>query len=522
MQFKDYPSASAYCRRRRWILFLVLACLALAVRLPRLGERPMHSDEAVNAVITGQLLSGEVYRYDGRDRHGPALCALAMPVARAFGARNLAGLDEVTLRLVPALTGALAVLLFATIAHETGMLAAIIAALLWAFAPLPLYYSRYFIHETLFVAATLGFLSYGWRALDLGSIAYGIVAGACAGIMLACKETALISFAAAGLAGFYWMLHARRIRAGAWQRQPVSWGSVAVALSAVGATGLLFVLIIYTWGFRRWQGPMDLFQSVPGFLRRATGEGHEKPVWYYFQLLSRGLSGVPVLLLALIGAVSISQKASQPARLDAGSVHGPNASITLRMFLLYTLAVCGCYSLIPYKTPWLGLNLWLPISVLAGCGCTALWNGAKLKGFRWALSAGALALAAALANDVRTRVFFKSSDEENPYAYAHTVEDMLRLPEWMEKIARQVPACRDLRIAVIAKDPWPLPWYLRRYPNTGYWQPDQNPGAADVYLTSPEAVERFPRVMENRRPEYFGIRPGVLMILWTKEEPRQE
>ena len=480
----------------------------------------MHTDETINAYITGQLLSGDTYRYDGRDRHGPALCALSLPVARASGAHNFAGLDEHMLRLVPVIIGALAILLFVTIARETGMIAATIAALLWAFAPLPVYYSRYFIHETLFAAATLGLNSFGWRAIDLGSRRYGIAAGACAGVMLACKETAFINYAAVGMAGLWWFFDARHVLKDAPGREPVRWSAVAWAVFAACVAGFLFVIAIYTWGFRHWQGPLDLLYSMPRFLRRATGEGHEKPAWYYWKLLADGWSGATVLGLALIGAVSIGRKATQPSRLDPESEHGPNASITLRLFLVHAVVLCLLYTAIPYKTPWLALNLWLPLSVMAGCGCSALWRGSKRVVSRTALAAAALALTVALAHDTRLRVFLRSSDERNPYAYAHTVEDVLRLPERLDRIAKKNPAGRDLRIAVIATDAWPLPWYLRRFPNTGFWQPNQDPGLADVYITSLEAAEPQAKRLGNRHAEFFGIRPDVLALLWT--EPKRD
>ena len=47
----------------------------------------MHTDEAVNAYIVGQLLAGEPFQYDPQDRHGPALSALALPLARMQGAK---------------------------------------------------------------------------------------------------------------------------------------------------------------------------------------------------------------------------------------------------------------------------------------------------------------------------------------------------------------------------------------------------------------------------------------------------
>src|SRR5512136_1029665 len=96
----------------RWTVFVALALLALALRLPRLDERPVHSDEAVNSYTTGELLAGENYHYDPRDRHGPVLYALSEPVARLCGAKSFSELTETELRLTPVLVGSATVLLF--------------------------------------------------------------------------------------------------------------------------------------------------------------------------------------------------------------------------------------------------------------------------------------------------------------------------------------------------------------------------------------------------------------------------
>ena len=116
---------------------------------------------------------------------------------------------------------------------------------------------------------------------------------------------------------------------------------------------------------------------------------------------------------------------------------------------------------------------------------------------------------------LRQWVFRQPCDELNPYAYAHTGEDMLRLQEFFDPRAR-----RDAAIAVIGADAWPLPWYLRHCSHVGYWQPEQEPGAADFYITLPEAVERWQPRLKDWRPEFFGVRPGVLLILWTPPEKK--
>ena len=65
---------------RRALVALALAA-GLALRLARLDVRPMHHDEANQAVKFGALLERGEYRYDAHDHHGPTLYYLTLPVA---------------------------------------------------------------------------------------------------------------------------------------------------------------------------------------------------------------------------------------------------------------------------------------------------------------------------------------------------------------------------------------------------------------------------------------------------------
>ena len=120
-------------------IFIALSLLALAVRLPQLGERPMHTDESINAYLTGELLAGKPFAYDPRDRHGPALFALAEPVVRICGAKSFSDLTESELRLTPVIVGSATILLFGAAVEMCGFLPCLIAALLFVVAPLPVY-----------------------------------------------------------------------------------------------------------------------------------------------------------------------------------------------------------------------------------------------------------------------------------------------------------------------------------------------------------------------------------------------
>jgi hypothetical protein len=119
-----------------------------------------------------------------------------------------------------------------------------------------------------------------------------------------------------------------------------------------------------------------------------------------------------------------------------------------------------------------------------------------------------------IAHDTRQRVFLYPADESNPYAYAHTSEDILGLPGEIAELARKNGIATP-HITVIAADPWPLPWYLRRFSKVGFWQPGQKVADADFFITSTDAAGQYADQLKNFRPEFFGVRPGVLILLWS-------
>ncbi len=93
------------------IFILAAAIVALALRLPRLAQRPMHGDEAVHAIKFGELLEDGVYTYNPDEYHGPTLNYLTLIPARIVSAEKLTEVNEFTLRIVPIFFGVLLVLL---------------------------------------------------------------------------------------------------------------------------------------------------------------------------------------------------------------------------------------------------------------------------------------------------------------------------------------------------------------------------------------------------------------------------
>ena len=455
----------------------------------------MHTDEAVNAYMVGQLLAGEPFRYDPQDRHGPALDGLALPLARMQGAKAFADLTESELRLAPILAGTATILLFGAAAEWFGFVPCLIAAVLFAGGSLPVYYDRYFIHESLFCAATFGFFLAAWRAAGSGTYRYFLLTGACAAIMLACKETALLHFIAVCVAGIAFRWWNVRENGSGWLRPK--------PLLVAAFTFLLITVLLFTWFGTNWKALGAFGEAIPDVLARAGGEGHQKPFWYFLQLLSGGWSGALLLVLAGFGLIATIKKREQ-------SAYG--------FLAYYFLLIAAMYSAIPYKTPWLALNLWLPIALLAARALEFLWRMAlkrvKLRIAIPVFSMVAGVAAVLIAHDTRQRAFLHPADEANPYAYAHTAEDLLGVAPDIEDLARRHGISAP-RIAVIAADPWPLPWYLRRFAHVGFWQPGQQPEDADFYITSTEVAEQYADRLRDFRAEFFGARPNVLILVWS-------
>lgn len=479
----------------RWAVFFVLALLAFAVRLPRLGERPMHTDEAVNAYLTGEILAGESYHYDPRDRHGPILYMLAEPLARICGARNFSELTETELRMTPVIVGSATVLLFGAAVEMFGFITCLIAALLFVMAPLPVYYSRYFIHETVFVALTLGLMVSGWQALKTNFILPGAATGFFAALLVGCKETFVIHFFALGLGtAMVWFIPPRR------KCPPVK--IVVVALGVFTVTAI----VLFTWFGQNWRGLADLFRAAPNMAARASGEGHEKSFGYYFGLVDQTFILFP---LAIVGVYAAIREAIDGSRKSGLSL------------AIYAVAVFLIYSAIPYKTPWLALDLWLPLALLCGLGIARIWALLKNATGRCLVGIALGFLLALIGWQTVTLAFEKPADPKNPLAYAHTVEDLLRLPPRLEQLAKDQKLAAPL-IAVVATDAWPLPWYLRKFKRVGFWQPGQEPGQADFYITSPEAAGQLGDKLKDLRPQFFGVRPEAIIILWVPDTPSHD
>ncbi|HQL50342.1 MAG TPA: TIGR03663 family protein [Kiritimatiellia bacterium] len=556
---------NALARALGWAAAAAIIAGALALRLPRLDRRPMHGDEANQAVRTGLLLDQGFYHYDPADHHGPTLYFAAWPFCRAT-AHSFAETTEWNYRLVPVVFSLFTLLLmlglgshasgYGLFANRAGLYS---AALLTAVSPAMTYYSRFFIQESMLLTFLTGMLlcavrytaaisapnpqprnlKPGTRNLKPGTrnpkpetLLWAAGFGAFAGLAAATKETAVLSFGAAAVALVAACGFGRLWRA--WRTRD--------ALVAVGAAALVAVFF-YSSFFTYPRGVYDaLFSTFQTYHTRATAvPEHQHPWNFYFKIIfwfkyGRG----PVwseagLLLPAALAVGLSLL---PVRQQGASGEETRTRRRWVRFLsVYTLALTALYSAIPYKTPWCALSFLHGFILLAGAGVGACWTACSRTDAKQTATAFAplrlcgkllvvlcvAALAWRHAAQACRACFKMPADPRNPYVYAHTGSDAMNLVSEIERAARQAEGNDTLiALAVPTPDTWPLPWYLRKYRNVGYWtrvadipaelQPTVVVAAADQ---GDAADERFGR---GKRASFFGIRPGVLLNLFVPEK----
>jgi len=511
--------------RRKLILtiMVLLGIVALAFRLPQLDRRPMHGDEAVQASIFSELLVTHSYQYDPTEYHGPALHYATLPIAWIQGKTTLAALTETDLRLVPVLLGVATILLLFLLRDGLGTPVIILTALFAAISPALAYYNRYFIHESLLVFSTVATIATVWRYRQRPSLGWALAAGAAFGLLYATKTTWIIAVAC-GIVAWLLVELSKRLRPyprtprPANHPRPSPWHWLAGTLAA-----LAIVVPLFTAFFTRPRGLVDSVRAFGCYFGRGLGTAinsdfHVHPWYYHLQnLLYVHTPRTPVwthgflVLLALVGGVAAFGRQIHGMRLGA-----------VRFLTFFTILFWSFYSVIPYKTPWLTMSPLLSLLLLAGVGALVLWQYLSRTHHRLIF---ALILFAGMANlewQSYCANFRFPSNPINPYVYAHTSADIYTLLDRLQSIAEVSPEHQRLRIGLCMADCWPLPWYLRGYPNVEFWTtvPASPVAEAMSILITAENLDPAAdaRLERTHMREYIGLRPNVHIFIHTRRD----
>lgn len=472
----------------RWWPFWIAFGLALALRLLMLDNRPLHHDEGVNGWFLHRLLDGYRWEYDPEKFHGPFLYFFGAPFAL------LLGMGEIALRLPVALASAAMVPLLLPLRRRLGSEGVTAAAWLLAASPSLVYYGRDLIHETYLVALTLALIAAAVRWVEERRDRDLILAGLSLSLLLTVKETAVLTLGSLALGALAFL---PLPRAGEGRGEGLSrraWVLVALAL-------VVPYVLLYTSFLTNPAGLVDSFRAyLPWTEKGFEGSGHEKPWPYFLRLLARFEP------LALAGGVLGSAVAI---------LHRDRFGLFVTVAWLAQLAT---YSAIPYKTPWLAMNVVLLLALSTGVLFGELGRRRLSGAVRAAITAAGLLAVTWSASRAVDVSFLRYDDETLGLVYVQTNRDVRDLMALIEGAAERSPQGRGLPIRFYTGNRWPLPWYLRNYTGVLYSKEVPRDPEGDVLICEPGQEQELRRRLRGRylRRQYT-LRHKVELVVYVGE-----
>jgi predicted membrane-bound mannosyltransferase len=266
-------------------------------------------------------------------------------------------------------------------------------------------------------------------------------------------------------------------------------------------------------------GVFEPFRGAGTYLGRGLDPAnHAHPWHYYLGLLTYSASGGLrwseglVLVLAVLGAVTAW---------GMPDLSRPERAFWTRYLTCNVVFATVIFSAIRYKTPWNLLPFYVGMIVLAGVGFSRLVHATTSRAVRGAVVAVFVVASGQLGWQAWRASVTYAADPRNPYVYAQTVPDAVRMAARIRDLAAAHPDGVRMQVSVIASpyEQWPLPWYLRTMPYVGYWVAPADPVAlqAPVIVASMDHTAALDASLGDRYvSEFYGLRPNVLLALYVE------
>jgi hypothetical protein len=113
--------------------------------------------------------------------------------------------------------------------------------------------------------------------------------------------------------------------------------------------------------------------------------------------------------------------------------------------------------------------------------------------------------------------YTESSDERHPQIYVHTSTDIFRLISDIKEISKKTGAGNQLLIQVVSPQYWPLPFYLKDFPQAKFWgkaDVDTSLEAPLVLAASSQRTEVRNILTGSYSIRNYTLRPGYYLDLW--------
>ena len=461
-----------------WTPWLILG-LAIFLRFFWLGIKPPHFDEGINGWFVDQVMKNGFYKYDPTNYHGPLHFYVVLMSEALFG-RNVWAL-----RLPVVVVSIGCVWLCFKFEPLLGQSVSRMAALAMAVSPGFVFYGRYSIHEVWLVLFSMMFILGLLGLWKFGTPNYLWCAGMGVAGMILTKETYIIHLGCAVLAIPVVMVCSALNRPPDAKPAKQRWDYFDLAM--VAGAGIALIVFFYSGTFFHWGGVKGIYQAyAPWFDTGKAGHGHEKPWYYWLELMAPSIQRGRADLLgyelpALVGVVLC---------LFCQSFK----NVSLRYLAIYGVGTLAAYSIVPYKTPWCIISFIWPFLFIFGAA-------ASLTPLRYrtvAYTACAVLLFISLGSTVSLNYFRCTTDTE-PYVYVQTYNDIFKLTKPLLQLAHRDPRYYQLTGHMIRTSAYPLPWILGDFPHVGYYEHENLPQKvdADFLLVQEDRIKEVESKLHN-------------------------
>ena len=450
-----------------WALWLILG-LAIFLRFFLLGIKPAHFDEGINGWFVDQMMKNGFYRYDPTNYHGP------LHFYVLFLSQSLFGRNIWALRLPVVLVSIGCVWLSLKFEPLVGRSVSRIAALAMAVSPGFVFYGRYSIHEVWLVLFSMMFILGLLGLWKFGRTNYLWWAGMGAAGMILTKETYIIHFVCAAVAIPVLMVSHALNRLPDFKPAKQTWTYLDL-LIVVGA-GVAAIVFFYSGTFFNWSGVKGLYRAFHAWTQTGqAGHGHEKPWYYWLELIKRYEIPVAVGLLLCLFCQALK-------------------NFSLRYLAIYGVGTLMVYSYIRYKTPWIIISFAWPFLFIFGAAILLV----RPKYLRATYIAIGVILAVSLGLSIRLNYFRCTTDSE-PYVYVQTYNDIFKLTKPLLRLAKQDPVNYHLIGHIIRSSVYPLPWILGDFTHIGYYEHGNMPQKLDAafLLVEQDKVKQIESKLHN-------------------------
>jgi uncharacterized protein (TIGR03663 family) len=405
--------------KKEVLLIILILTIAIFSRFILLDLRPLHNDEGVVYSFSKTIVSLGHWTYDPLNYHGPFYYYITAISFFIFG------ISEFSLRFPSAFFGVLIVAFVLLLYYKEESFdksGKYYAAILIILSSSLMYYSRYSVHETVLIFFSFLCVYFLTRMIEKENLKDLVYFSISLVLAFTTKETVIILIFALFLMVLFNINKIKKIKP--------DYKQILISL-------IIFIVIYVLFFSSIFTSPIGVAESLKGFMpwisHGVNGIGHQKPFYYFLSLIA--WYELPILLLGIIG-LYFSFKSK---------------NIFYKNISIWFLVMLFVYSLIPYKTPWLVINITLPLCLLSGVALVNIKSIINKKVFIILLIVSVSYL---LCFGIYLN-FINYYKDTNKYAYVHTDRGILDIVNQVNSQYKN-----NSKILIVSDDYWPLPFYF--------------------------------------------------------------